>query len=155
MLCQNCFRSIVITIQRPTRVFLIRSKFMKSVFRKLYLFAFFAAMLATAALAQEDPNPNSPTPSLLSSPDRSRVLALNTRGWDGGIPASGGTVFRPSRTNSITIFVSNLQLMPGEGANAVRVYLIQRSGKIFELRSDDLVPVGKGIHAINFKIWDP
>ena len=128
---------------------------MKSVFRKSYLFAFFAAVFAVAAVAQEDPNPNSPTPSLLSSPDRTRVLAVNTRGWDGGVPTSGGTVFRPSRTNSVTIFVSDLQLMPGEGANSVRVYLTQRSGKVFELRTDELVPVGKGIHALNFKLWDP
>ncbi|HUR98423.1 MAG TPA: DUF1800 domain-containing protein [Pyrinomonadaceae bacterium] len=128
---------------------------MKFSFRKLYLFPFFAAIFTVGVFAQEDQNPNSPTPGLLSSADRSRVLAVNTRAWDGGIPSSGGLVFRPSRTNQITVFVSNLQLMPGEEANSVRLYLTQRSGKSFELQIDQLIPVSKGVHALQFRLWDP
>src|SRR5215211_6464335 len=109
---------------------------MKLSFRKLCLSALLVAIFAFGVFAQEDPNPDSPTPGLLSSADRTRILAINSRGWEGGIPASGGLVFRPSRTNSVTIFVSNLQLLPGEGANSIRVYLTQRSGKTFELRTE-------------------
>ncbi len=96
---------------------------MKLSFRKLFLFPLCTAIFTLAVFAQEDPDPNSPTPSLLSGSDRMRVLAVNTRGWDGTIPSTGGVVFRPSRTNSITIFVSKLQLMPGEGANSRRLYV--------------------------------
>jgi hypothetical protein len=112
---------------------------MKLPFRKLYLFPIIAVFCAIGVMAQEDPNPDSPIPSLLSSPDRSRVLAVNTRGWSGGVPTSGTLVFRPSRTNSVTIFVANLQLMPDEGANAMRVYLTQRSGRTFELQTENIL----------------
>lgn len=128
---------------------------MKSSFLKLFLIPLFAAIFAVGVLAQEDPDPNSPTPNLLSSPDRTRILAVNTRGWDGTVPASGGLVFRPSRTNSITVFVSNLQLMPGEGVNSIRIYLTQRSGKTFELQTDQIIPLAKGIHALQFRLFDP
>ncbi len=121
----------------------------------MYLVPLVALILAIGGYAQQDPNPDSPTPHLLSSADRSRILAINTRGWDGGIPASGGLVFRPSRTNSVTIFVSNLQLMPGEGANSIRVYLTQRSGKSFELQIDQIVPASKDVHAVHFRLFDP
>ena len=127
---------------------------MKFSFRKLYLFPFLVAIFAAAALAQEDQNPDSPTPALLSSADKTRILALNTRAWNGGVPSSGGTVFRPSRTNQVTIFVSNLQLLPGEGANSVRLYLTQRNGKTFELQTDQLIPVSKSVHALQFRLWD-
>jgi uncharacterized protein (DUF1800 family) len=128
---------------------------MKSPFRKLFLFPLCAAIFSLAVLAQEDPNPNSPKPGLLSSPDRTRILAVNSRGWDGGIPSSGGNVFRPSPASSVTIFVSNLQLLPGEGANALRVYLTQRSGKIFELQTDQIIPVSKKVYALQFRLYDP
>jgi uncharacterized protein (DUF1800 family) len=128
---------------------------MKSSFRKLFLFPLFVAIFAFGVFAQEDPNPDSPVPSLLSSPDRTRILAVNTRGWDGSVPSSGGIVFRPSRTNSVTVFVSNLRLLSGEGVNAIRIYLTQRSGKTFELQTDQLIPVAKGIYALQFRIFDP
>ncbi len=128
---------------------------MKFSFRKLYLFPILVAICAVCVFAQEDQNPDSPTPGLLSSADRSRLLAVNSRGWDGGVPSSGNLVFRPSRTNQITIFVTNLQLIPGEGANALRLYLNQRNGMSFELQVDQLIPVGKGVHALQFRLWDP
>jgi uncharacterized protein (DUF1800 family) len=128
---------------------------MKSSFRKLFLYLLVVLILVAGGFAQDDPNPDSPTPGLLSSADRTRVLGVNTRGWDGGIPASGNLIFRPSRTNSVTVFVSNLRLMPGEGVNSVRVYLTQRSGKSFELQTEQIIPVTKGVHALQFRIYDP
>lgn len=108
-----------------------------------------------AVLGQQDPDPNSPAPDLLSGSDATRVLAVNTRGWDGDLPQSGRLTFRPSRSTSITIFVSGLQLLPDEGANAVRVYLTQRSGKTFQLQTEQIVPVEKNIYALQLRIWDP
>src|SRR5215218_3662320 len=77
--------SHLFSFHRPSRrcTFLTRSKFMKFSFRKLYLFPFFVAICAVGVFAQEDQNPDSPTPGLLSSADRSRILAVNSRGWDG------------------------------------------------------------------------
>ncbi|PYS99001.1 MAG: hypothetical protein DMF63_13085 [Acidobacteria bacterium] len=128
---------------------------MKFVFRKSYLVPLVIALLALSAFAQEDPNPDSPTPSLLSSHDRTRILAVNTRGWDGGIPSTGTAAFRPSATNSVTVFVSNLDLMSSEGVNSIQVYLTQRSGKVFELQTEQLIEVAKNVHALQFRIYDP
>ena len=128
---------------------------MKFAFRKLYLFPLVIGLFVVGAYAQDDPNPDSPSPSLLSSTDQTRVLAVNTRSWNGRIPAWGASAFNPSQSTSITVFVSNLDLMTGEGANAIRVYLTQRSGKVFELQTDDLIPVGKKTHALQFRLYDP
>ena len=128
---------------------------MRFPFRKACLSFFAVTLFASAAFAQEDPDPNSPQPVLLSDTDSSRLLAVNTRGWGGDVPASGRTVFRPSSQTSITIFVSNLQLVEGEGANAIRVYVTQRSGKTFELQVDNLLPAGKRTHAIQLRLFDP
>ena len=128
---------------------------MKFAFRKLYLVPFVIGLLGLGAFAQPDPNPDSPVPNLLSGSDRTRVLAVNTRNWNGTIPSTGITAFRPSQSTSITVFVSNLDLMAGEGANAIRVYLTQRSGKVFELQPDELFQAGKNVHALQFRLYDP
>ena len=67
---------------------------MKFAFRKLYLFLLVTSVLVLGGYAQDDPNPDSPTPSLLSSSDRTRVLAVNSRSWNGGIPTTGVSAFR-------------------------------------------------------------
>jgi uncharacterized protein (DUF1800 family) len=128
---------------------------MKCPFRKWPLFITILTLTALSAFAQQDPNPDSPIPVLLSDVDTTRVLAVNTRGWESGVPSSGRLTFRPSRTSSITIFVSNLQLMPGEGTNSIRVYLSQRSGKTFELQTDQLIEASKTVHAIQIRLFDP
>lgn len=107
------------------------------------------------AAGQRDPDPNSPTPELLSGTDKTRVLAVNSRGWDGDLPETGRSIFRPSLSTSITIFVSGVELLPNEGANAIRVYLNQRSGKTFELKTEQITPVYKNISALRVRVWDP
>ncbi len=128
---------------------------MKSEFRKLYLLVVILALSALGAYSQADPDPNSPTPILLTDVDSSRVLAVNTRSWGGGIPMSSRLTFRPSPMTSITVFLSNLQLMPGEGKNALRIYITQRSGKTYELQTDDLLLATKKVHAIQLRLFDP
>lgn len=128
---------------------------MKFPFRKWSLFLAVLTLSAIRVLAQQDPDPDSPTPGLLSGTDASRVLAVDSRRWEGDLPESGRLTFRPSRTASITMFVSGLQLLPDEGSNAVRVYLTQRSGKTFELQTDQVIPIQKNISAIQVRIWDP
>lgn len=128
---------------------------MKFPFRKWSLFLAVLTLSAIRVLAQQDPDPDSPTPGLLSGTDATRVLAVDSRRWEGDLPESGRFTFRPSRTASITMFVSGLQLLADEGSNAVRVYLTQRSGKTFELQTDQVIPIQKNISAIQVRIWDP
>ncbi|HEX6126453.1 MAG TPA: DUF1800 domain-containing protein [Pyrinomonadaceae bacterium] len=128
---------------------------MKFAFRKWSSFTVILLLSAFGAVAQNDPNPDSPTPWLLSDGDATRVLAVNSRGWNGGVPNSGRLTFKPSTSTSITIFVSNLELLPGEGSNSVRVYLTQRSGKTFELQTDRLIQATKSVYAIQLRLFDP
>src|SRR5262245_57572984 len=101
---------------------------MQSSFPKWSLFIAFLLLSVSAGIGQIDPDPDSPVPVLMAGSDASRVLAVESRRWDGNIPASGRLTFRPSRFTPITIFVSNLDLMSDESRNAIRVYLAQRSG---------------------------
>ena len=113
------------------------------------------ALLAFASFtsAQIDPNPNSPTPVLLSAtgsgyaltspvstkPDRSR-----------GIPS---TLDLNARTR---LFIKNIQLMKGEGANAFRVYAEDASRRMFRFPVLDLQPVAgsDGTYAITVELRD-
>jgi uncharacterized protein (DUF1800 family) len=129
---------------------------MKLTFRGWSLFAVILTLATLGAGAQTDPDPDSPAPNLLSGSDATRVLAIESRRWDGSsVPSSGRLSFRPSRIAPVVIFVSNIELMPGEAVNSFRVYLTQRSGKTFELTTEDLVDLGKGVHAIRLLIHDP
>ena len=128
---------------------------MQPAFRKWSLFVAIVVLSTLSATAQTDPDPDSPVPILLSGSDASRILAVESRRWDGTVPTSGRLSFRPSRFTPIVIFVSNLDLMADESSNSVRVYLTQRSGKVFELETSDLIEVGKGIYGIRFLLHDP
>ncbi|HMJ07610.1 MAG TPA: DUF1800 family protein, partial [Pyrinomonadaceae bacterium] len=122
---------------------------------KIALFLFIFLVPCAFVSAQDDPDPNSPAPGLVSGVDQTRVLAINTRLWRAGLPRNGPTMFLPSRNTAITIFVSGIQPMQDEGANAFRVYLQQRSGKTFELRTESLTSLGKSNYAIGLRLYDP
>ena len=94
-----------------------------------------AALLVTVlavfvTAAQNDPDPDSPTPVILSYSNSTRALAVDGRASKridlNKIPARA---FQPDST--ITLFVANLSLMEGEGANAFRVYAQDRQGHYF------------------------
>src|SRR6476469_3452450 len=71
--------------------------------------------------AQEvfDPDPNSPTPVLLSEFGSTRALAAPA-GTIVSIEKLPGQAFSPG--SFVELFVTNLALMPDEGANAFRIY---------------------------------
>ena len=76
--------------------------------------------------AQEDPDPNSPTPVLLSENDSTRALATSA----GKSRTSGrlnSSVYWPDQ--KIEMYVTNIDLMDGEGANAFRVYVQDAKGR--------------------------
>ena len=45
-------------------------------------------------------------------------------------------------------------MLEGEGANAVRVYLKQKSGKTFLLQTEDLTPINKDTFALKVRLFD-
>ena len=88
--------------------------------------AVFTATLTVAA--QEDLNPNSPTPVLLSHAGTTRALAIPADSLGRvNISRAKGQAFASNA--KIVLFLTNLDLMKGEGANAFRVYAEDSLGR--------------------------
>src|SRR5437868_4720719 len=70
--------------------------------------------------AQEDQDPNSPEPILLSEKDSTRALAVPI---DKPFRSQKGRIASPTffPNQKVEIYVTNVELMEGEGANAFRV----------------------------------
>src|SRR5687767_2299039 len=78
--------------------------------------------LVISAAAQDDQNPNSPTPVLLSTNDSSRVLAVNAPAkLSRGLKSLASPTSFP-RNGKAVMFVTNIRLMKDEDHTAFRVY---------------------------------
>ena len=117
-------------------------------------FILIVLLFSFQVFAEDDPNPDSPTPILLSQSGSTNILAVKTENWNGKLPATGDKFFIPDDKNSITLFLTNVRLLPKEGANAFRVYLYQKSGKTFELPTDDLIQIDNNIYALKVRLYD-
>ena len=95
---------------------------------------------AFVASAQTDPNPDSPIPILISEPNSLRVLAVNAD--------------KPERSNlskiksrhfalnsKIVLYITNLNLAAGEGANAFRIYVEDAKGRKYRFPGLDIKPL--------------
>jgi uncharacterized protein (DUF1800 family) len=102
--------------------------------------------------AQDDPDPNSPTPILLSESGSTRALATpvetrrNTR--------SALRIFWPNQ--KVELFVTNLALMEGEGTNAFRVYMKDVKGREYRLPVLEMRPLESqpGVFAVVIRLTD-
>lgn len=119
--------------------------------------AFVFSILLTAApiSAQLDPDPNSPTPVLLSVEGSPRVFAkrtVRTRTYS----IKGPSLERFPAGSKVVLFVGNLDLMEGEGANAFRVYADDEKGHTFRFPVVDLAPSTdlKGVYALTVRLED-
>jgi uncharacterized protein (DUF1800 family) len=85
-------------------------------------------LLAFPVFAEEDADPNSPTPILLSEPDSTRALATSAgKSWRGSLPKPQARAF--GLYQKVMLFVTNVDLMDSEGANAFRVYVEDAKGR--------------------------
>jgi uncharacterized protein (DUF1800 family) len=111
---------------------------------------------AIPALAQTDPNPNSPTPVLLSASDSSRVLAISgsTKKMRGVPKESSSDRFATG--SKVVLFVTNVELMDGEGRTAFRVYAEDALRHLYRFPVTDLQPVDKagGTFALTVDLRD-
>lgn len=119
---------------------------MESGISRLFLRIFAAAVIVSfaaigiAAQDEEDGDPNSPTPILISMKDNAaRALAapLNENSRKGA-SKSRTEAFEPG--SQVVLYVSHLTLMPGEGANAFRVYVEDAKGRSYRFPVVDLQP---------------
>jgi uncharacterized protein (DUF1800 family) len=111
-----------------------RNSFSSINFLSIVVFIF---LLIIPALAETDPNPNSPTPILISQKSSTRALAKPADNFGQKISSSlSNDAFKLDQ--KIIIYVTNLDLMQGEGAKAFRVFAKDANGKIYRFPVLDL-----------------
>jgi uncharacterized protein (DUF1800 family) len=128
------------------------------------LFAIFCACvmvisLAVPVFAQEtDPNPDSPTPILLSEPNSTRALtSVYSRSRGASLTKTASKAFSPGAKSKVIIYLTNLDLMQDEGANAFRVFAQDEKGTQFKFRVESLEQLTKGrdgIYALTVTLFD-
>lgn len=127
--------------------------------RSTLMFLWIAAIVVAASplfvVAQSDPDPNSPTPIIVSIEGAPRLLAyqaLKSRRYSlGRLPLE---TLRPG--SNAVMFVSNLALMDGEGANAFRIFARDEKGRTYRFPVLDINPVPgqPEVLALTFRLQD-
>ncbi len=107
------------------------------------LLVFLAAFSARAQ--NDDPNPDSPTPVLISEADSLRALATApgkslTAAGRGGIPVKIKSPAFPLNAR-VVLYVTNLDLLDGEGATAFRLNVKDGGGRRYRFPVLDLQPL--------------
>jgi hypothetical protein len=93
-------------------------------------------------------------PVLVSENTSTRALTVNPDRWRGQFPVAPQGVFDPAEQSRVAVFVYNLDLLSGEGANAFRADLQDAAGRQFPLTVESITPV-KGfdwIHAVVLRV---
>lgn len=102
---------------------------------------------AAFAFAQEDPDPNSPTPVLISESASTRAIAT-----DVVLTSSADVAKTDSKAfalgSRVVIYATNISLMPGEGANAFRVYGTDKNGRQYRFPVVAIEQITKGTSGI-------
>ncbi len=115
---------------------------------------FISFLLVFSATAQDD-NPNSPTPVLLSEADSSRALAVEAgKIRSAEVPKAETRAF--GLNQKVKLFVTNVELMDGEGANAFRVYVEDANRRIYRFPIIDFqrVKSEKTLYALTIVLKD-
>jgi uncharacterized protein (DUF1800 family) len=124
--------------------------------KKILSVLLYGVLTVLPILAETDPNPNSPTPILLTAPDSTRALAINEteKSTRGALPKAESGAFELN--SRVFLYVTNVELMKGEGASAFRVYARDARGFIFRFPVLNLQPVDKQsrIFALTIELRD-
>lgn len=129
------------------------------------LFAILCACLMVISLAipvfaqETDPNPDSPTPILLSEPNSTRALAVKPSRSRGTVMPTKAVsqAFSIGKGSKVVLYLTNLDLLDGEGANAFRVFATDAKGTQFKFRVENLEQITKGqdgIYALTVTLYD-
>lgn len=126
------------------------------IFSAGFVFLFLLAF-STAAQTDADPNPDSPTPILLSETNSTRALAVAA---DESVTRAADLTRIKSRAfqadSIITLFVTNVSLMSGERTNAFRVYAEDDKGRQyrFPVVGFRAVRNREGVFALSVRLTD-
>ncbi len=109
---------------------------------------------ATASALAQDEIPNSSDPVLISVSDSTRALAANANTFRGALPKKNAEVFQPGAR--AIVFVTNIDLMADEAANAFRVYAEDARGTQYRLTVENIHPVRKmdWVYALTVRLYD-
>lgn len=118
--------------------------------RPLVLFLL-AVVMNTAAIAQSDPDPNSPTPFLIT--ENSSAEAMIGTATDAKARYQK-EVFQPG--SMVVLYVSNVRLSDGEGPLSFRLYAEASGGRLYRFPVEDVSPSGiaRGILALKVRLDD-
>ena len=89
--------------------------------------------------AQDDPNPNSPEPVLVTQDGSTRVLATAEPVFNGSLVGSKDDFFEPG--SRVILYVGNLEFIEGEGANSLRLYAYNAKGREYRFPVLDVLQV--------------
>jgi uncharacterized protein (DUF1800 family) len=119
----------------------------------LTVFLFGAAAFEARAGSDEEVF-ESNEPILISEADSARALAANADSWNGALPPATRENFSPGAR--VVVFVTNVDLLPDENANAFRAYAEDASGKKYRLTVEDVrqIPKQNWIYALTVWIYD-
>lgn len=122
--------------------------------RQSYL-GLLALVLAGSLSALAQDGLESPEPVLITESNSTRALAADADKWSGGLPVASTAGAVPG--SRIVVFVTNIELIESEGANAFRVFASAPDGKQFRLVAEDLQPLPRRpwIYALTLRIADP
>jgi len=120
----------------------------------LILFLGLVITFAKASFEQETESFESPIPVLISESNSSYALAANPDNWNGTLPRGTSDKFQPGQR--VVVFVTNLDLLPDEGANAFRVFAADKNGKRFRFTVEGLsrLPKGNNVYGLTLRIFD-
>ena len=112
-------------------------------------------LAVAAASAQEAESFESPIPVLISEPNSAYALAASPDNWSGSLPGKTSEKFKPGQR--VVVFVTNLDLLPDEGANAFRVFAKDEYGKRYRFVVENIsrLPRGNSVYAVILRIFDP
>ncbi|MBL8182998.1 MAG: DUF1800 domain-containing protein [Blastocatellia bacterium] len=122
---------------------------------KRIIIAFACLVVSVSALiAQDDPNPNSPAPQLISGPDRTRVLAVDEITTRGSTPIAGRDALEVGVNSRATIFLARQAMQEGEPPGAFRVYVTRGGARFHELSVDSISRTRNGDTALSITVFD-
>lgn len=125
-------------------------------------FAIFLLVFPILAAQDIDTDPDSPTPVLLSEASSNRALAAGDNSLRRlNLAKIESRAFMPE--SKIVLFVTNIELMEGEGADAFRVYIEDKEGRQYRFPVLAIEPVKRTpwIYAVTVHLhdeigyWDP
>ncbi len=124
---------------------------MSQVYLRILAASLVLCACSMVAFAQDDPDPNSPAPVLLTRSDTGRVL---TTLYSGPQSRTEDQAFEPD--GLVTLYVTNVPLMKDEGAGAFRTFVVDRYGTQYRFPVVDLEPAQgpRGTYALTVKLTD-